>query len=105
MTEFILLFFGFLAGTALNHVWRLFFNMKVDRGALLAACEHYHWAIFLTTLYVVFHNEFLIGLAMAFAGDELLQDRPFAYGKDHFIESTMLGLFFAWLFLFVYYLA
>lgn len=103
MVEFVLLFFGFLAGVALNHFWRLFLNVKeVDR-ALLHDFEHYHWAIFLATIYLIYPNEFLIGLAMAFAGDELLQDRPFAYGKKHFIESTIIGLLFIWLFLLVYY--
>ena len=103
MIEFVLLFFGFLAGVAVDHFWRLFLNVKeVDR-AFLHNLEHYHWAIFLTTIYLIFRNEFLIGLAIAFAGDELLQDKPFAYGKPHFIESTILGLLFVWLFLFVYY--
>lgn len=84
--------FGFLAGLMLDVIWSKKLNNTMDKAHVI---EHYHWGLVLLTIeMVIFTEYFLSGLASSLFVSEWTFDKihPFAYGKRHFTESSVIGV-------------
>jgi len=83
---------AFFLGSILNVWWRRKGN-KYEYG-LLKIHEHYHFLLESLILYVLTKQEWLWGFGLALLIDECYYQRnPFAYGSNHWKESTYIGFF------------
>jgi len=89
-TNLLSLSIGFFVGILIDAIWSIRLN-GLDTTLKLNILEHYHWAIVLLLVYMMYPNAFFLGLAMALFLDEM-RHKPFAIGKDHFVQSTLLGI-------------
>ena len=88
------LFIGVLVGSVIDFIWwKVFAYSKYDMD--LAFLEHYHWSYLIATLSLVFKvvAPILIGVSIVLILDEaVFQKHPFAYGSNHFMESTLVSI-------------
>jgi hypothetical protein len=83
--------YGFFLGLVLDVVWSKGLNLKVDKAPIM---EHYHWGLILILIDKYLPWNLLSGIAAALIVSEWTGDKlhPFAWGKTHFKESTIIGL-------------
>jgi len=103
----IVILLGMLLGLVLDRVWWEARLSKYESG--VKELEHYHWGLlawFLSYFTPRLVSEFLWGLGAAlvlaewgqtgeWVGDRWRKGHPFAYGSDHFVASTMIGVVLA----------
>jgi hypothetical protein len=103
----IVVLLGMLLGLVLDRVWWEWGLSKYESG--VKELEHYHWGLlawFLSYFTPHLVSEFLWGLGAALIlaewgqigewGDgEWRRGHPFAYGSNHFVASTVIGVVLA----------
>jgi len=108
---------GVIIGEILCEIWRTYFwgiasldmtiksiRTKKDSSPL-RVLEHYHHGLLcliLSKLACYPLREILFGISLSLLLDEILQDNPFAIGKDHFYQSTIIGAILVLVFLWIY---
>ncbi len=83
--------YGFFLGLVLDVIWSKKLNMQYDKAHVI---EHYHWGLILILIDKWIPLNILSGVAAALIVSEWTGDRlhPFAWGKNHFKQSTIIGL-------------
>ena len=103
----ILVLLGLLLGLLLDRVWWEAGLNKYEAG--ISVFEHYHWGLlawFLSYFTPSLASEVLWGLGAAlvlaewgqtgeWADERWRRGHPFAYGSDHFVASTVVGVVLA----------
>jgi len=83
------LFLGLLLGFIADRIWMERF-IKTEK---VKVFEHYHWSLVLAVLSIYMDLQgFTWGVALALLIAEHFQRHPYAYGSNHFKESTYIGL-------------